>query len=83
MKAQQNRIIRPSVSPSGCYKSCINYNSKTTDYRSKFMKFYRKIKHNEKMCRAQEVVYGVHGQGHNQRLEMNKLLASVQILFTL
>ena len=36
---------------------------KTTE--ANLMKLHRKIEHNEKVCRAQELGYYVQGQGHN------------------
>ena len=39
-------------------------NSKTTE--ANLMNFHRKIEHNEKVCRAQELGSYAQGQGHNQ-----------------
>ena len=44
------KLHRPSVSPSVRYKSCLSDSSKTTE--ANLMKLHRKIKHNEKVCRA-------------------------------
>ena len=45
-------------------KSCLSNNSKTTE--ANFTKLHGKIKHNEKVCRAQELSSYAQGQGHNQ-----------------
>ena len=60
------RFLRPrSRSQSGQRsKSCISNNSKTTE--ANLTKLHRKIEHNEKVCRAQELGYLAQGQGHNQ-----------------
>ena len=34
------------------------------------MKFHRKIEHNEKVCRAQELGHFAQGQGHNVRCQI-------------
>ena len=39
-------------------------NSKTT--KANLSKLHRKIEHNEKVCRAQELGFHAHGQGYNQ-----------------
>ena len=44
-------------------KSCLSNNSKTTE--ANLMKLHRKIEHNEKVCRAQELGDYAQGQGHN------------------
>ena len=44
-------------------KSCLSNNSKTTE--ANLTKLQRKIEHNEKMCRAQELGSYTQGQGHN------------------
>ena len=51
--------IAPSVRP-----SCLSYNSKTTE--ANLTKLHRKIEHNEKVCRAQELGSYTQGQGQNQ-----------------
>ena len=58
------RFLRPrSRSPSGQRsKSCLSNNSKTTE--ANLTNLHRKIEHNEKVCRAQEL--GSLDQGHNQ-----------------
>ena len=45
-------------------KSCLSNNSKTTE--ANLTKLHRKIEHNEKVCRAQELGSNALGQGHNQ-----------------
>ena len=45
-------------------KSCLSSNSKTTE--ANLSKLHRKIEHNEKVCRAQELGSYAQGQGHNQ-----------------
>ena len=42
-----------------CLKSCLSDNSKTTG--ANLMKLHRKLKHNEMVCRAQDL--GSYGQG--------------------
>ena len=44
-------------------KSCLSNNSKTTE--ANLTKLHRKIEHNEKMCRAQELGSYTQGQGHS------------------
>ena len=48
----------------GPAKFCLSNNSKTTKANS--TKLHRKIEHNEKVCRAQELGFYAQGQGHNQ-----------------
>ena len=45
-------------------KSCHSNNSKTTE--ANLTKLYRKIEHDKKVCRAQELGSYAQGQGHNQ-----------------
>ena len=45
-------------------KSYLSNNSKTTE--ANLMKLHRKIEHNEKVYRAQELGSYAQGQGHNQ-----------------
>ena len=45
-------------------KSCLSNNSKTTG--ANLRKLHRKIGHNEKVYRAQELGSYAQGQGHNQ-----------------
>ena len=45
-------------------KSCLSNNSKTN--KVNLTKLHRKIEHNEKVCRAQELDSYVQGQGHNR-----------------
>ena len=45
-------------------KSCLRNNSKTT--KANLTILYRNIKHNEKVCSAQELGTYAQGQGHNQ-----------------
>ena len=44
-------------------KSCLSNNSKTTE--ANLSKLHRKIEHNEKVCRAQELGSYAQGQGHS------------------
>ena len=48
------KLHRPSVR----YKSCLS--------EANLTKLHRKIEHNEKVCRAQELGSYAQGQGHNQ-----------------
>ena len=45
-------------------KWCLSNNSKTTE--ANLTKLHRKIEHNEKVCRAQELGSFAQGQGHNR-----------------
>ena len=45
-------------------KLCLSNNSKTTE--ANLTKLHRKIEHNEKVCRTQELGSYAQGQGHNQ-----------------
>ena len=45
-------------------KSCLSNNSKTAE--ANLMKLHRKIKHNEKVCRAHDLGSYAQGQGRNQ-----------------
>ena len=45
-------------------KFCLSNNSKTTE--ATLTKLHKKIEHNEKVCRAQELGSYAQGQGHNQ-----------------
>ena len=45
-------------------KSCLSNNTKTTE--ANLTKLHRKIEHNEKVCRAQELGSYAQGQGRNQ-----------------
>ena len=60
------RFLRPrSRSQSGQRsKSCLGNYSKTTE--ANLTKLHRKIEHNEKVCRAQELGSYAQGQGRNQ-----------------
>ena len=66
MSRTRVRFLRPrSRSQSGQRsKSCLSNNSNTTE--ANLTKFYRKIEHNKKVCRAQELGSYAQGQGHNQ-----------------
>ena len=55
-----------------CLKSCLSYNSKTT--QANLMKLHRKIKHNEKVCHTQGLGYHTQGQAHNQGSEIKSNL---------
>ena len=61
--AYKNRIVRPSVRLTVRYKSCVTQN---TD-KGNSIKFHRKIKQSEKLCRAQNLGFHDQGQGHNRR----------------
>ena len=45
-------------------KSCPSNNSKTAE--ANLTKLHRKIEHNQKVCRTQELGSYAQGQGHNQ-----------------
>ena len=45
-------------------KSCLSNNSKSTE--ANLTKLHRKIEHNEKVCRAEELGSYAQGQGRNQ-----------------
>ena len=66
MSRTRVRFLHPrSRSQSGHRsKSCLSNNSKTTE--ANLTKLHRKIEHNEKVCRAQELGSYVQGQGHSQ-----------------
>ena len=66
MSCTRVRFLRPrSRLQSGQRsKSCLSNNSKTTE--ANLTKLHRKIEHNEKECRAQELGSYAQGQGHNQ-----------------
>ena len=66
MSRTRVRFLRPrSRLQSGQrLKSCLSNNSKTTE--ANLTKHHRKIEHNEKVCRAQELGSYTQGQGHNQ-----------------
>ena len=74
--------IAPSVhlsdSPSVRYKSCLSDISKTTE--ANLMKLHRKIKHNERVCRAHDLGSYAQGQGHNQVNGQNLVSAITQKL---
>ena len=53
-------------------KLFLSNNSKTTE--ANLMKRHRKIENNKKVCRAQELVYHIQGQGHNQGSEVKSFL---------
>ena len=55
---------RPSVGPSSRCKSCLGDNLKTTE--ANLMKLRRKMKHNEKVCRAQQLSPKAQGQGDSR-----------------
>ena len=69
---------RPSVSPSVRYKSCLSDISSTTE--ANLMKLHRKIKHNEKVCRAHDLGSYAQGQGRNQLKGQNLVSAITQKL---
>ena len=46
------------------YKSSVSHNSKNN--KQTLIKLHRKIKQNEKVCHAQNLVSNDQGQGHNQ-----------------
>ena len=51
------KVVRSEV------KSCLSNSSKTNE--ANLMKLHRKIEHNEKVCRAQELGSYAQGQGYN------------------
>ena len=51
---------------------CLSNNSKTTE--ANVVKLHRKIDHNEKVCRPQELCSHIQGQGHNQGSEVKLFL---------
>ena len=67
--AYLNRTVCPSICPSlrlsVRYKSCVSHNSKIN--KGTLFKLHRKIKQNEKVCRAQNLGSCDQGQGHKQR----------------
>ena len=65
MSRTRFRVLRPrSRSESGQRsKSCLSNNSKTAE--ANLTKLHRKIEHNEKVCRAQELGPYAQGQDHN------------------
>ena len=65
MSCTRFRFLSPrSRSQSGQRsKSCLSNNSKTTE--ANLTKLHRKIKHNEKVCRAHDFGSYAQGQGHN------------------
>ena len=70
--------VRLSVSPSVRYKSCLSDISQTTE--ANLMKLHRKIKHNEKVCRAHDLGSYAQGQGRNQVKGQNRVSAITQKL---
>ena len=58
--------------------SCISHYSETTEANS--MKPHRKIKHNEKVCRAQDLSFYTQGQGHCRVLGRIRVSAITQKL---
>ena len=70
--------ILKSHHPSVCYKSCLSDISLTTE--ANLMKLHRKIKHNEKVCRAHDLGSYAQGQGHNQVKGLNLVSAITQKL---
>ena len=53
------------------YKLCVSHNSKTS--KGNLIKLHRKIKQNEKVCCAQNLVSHDQGQGHNRRSNVGHL----------
>ena len=80
MSGTRVRFLRPrSRSQSGQRsKYCLSNNSKTTE--ANLMTLHRKIEHNEKVCRAQELGSYAHGQGRNQVKDQNLVSAITQKL---
>ena len=70
--------VRLSVCPSVRYKSCLSESSYTTE--ANLMKLHRKIKHNEKVCRAHDFGSYAQGQGRNQVKGQNRASAITQKL---
>ena len=67
-----------SISPSVRYKLCLSDISLTTE--ANLMKLHRKIKHNEKVCRAHDLGSYAQGQGCNQVKGQNLVSAITQKL---
>ena len=76
MSLTRVRFLRPrSRSQSGQRsKSSLSSNSKTTE--ANLTKLHRKIVHNEKVCRAQELGSYAQGQGHNQDQRSKRSLSN-------
>ena len=70
--------ILKSNRPSVRYKSCLSDISYTTE--ANLMKLHRKIKHNEKVCRAHYLGSYPQGQGRNQIKGKNLVSAITQKL---
>ena len=60
------RFIRPRSEPQSGQRSKSCYSNNSTITEANFTKLRRKIKHNEKVCCAQEFGSYAQGQGHNQ-----------------
>ena len=58
-----------------CLNSCFSY---TTE--ANLIKLHRKIKHNEKVCRAHDFGSYIQGQGRNQVRDQNSVSAITQKL---
>ena len=58
------KVPTPKVKVAIRSKSCLGNTQKTTE--ANLTKLHRKIEHNEKVCRAQELGSYGQGQGHNQ-----------------
>ena len=54
--------------------SCLSNNSKTAE--AHLIKLHRKIKHNKKVCHAQELISQVQDEGHNQASELKACLCN-------
>ena len=60
------RFLHPRSRPQLGQRSnlCLSHNLETAELN--LMKLHRKIKHNEKVCDAQDLGFYTQGQGHNQ-----------------
>ena len=66
-EAYQNPTFRPSVTN--------RVSAITQTLEANFMKIYRKIEHNKKVCRAQNLGSYAQGHGHNQARGLNRVSA--------
>ena len=71
-------VPTPKVKDAVRSKLCLSNSSKTTE--ANLMKLRRKIKHNEKVCRAHDFGSYTQGQGHNQVRGQNCVSAITQTL---
>ena len=76
MSRTRVRFLRPRSQSGRRSKSCLSNNSKTTE--ANLITLHRKIEHNEKVCRAQELGSYAQGQGCNQVKGQNLVSAITQ-----